>query len=175
MEVVKKIEELFEKKPRNALLGEFKKMVMAEREIIEKLNVPLSHINPDNLTNISDEYQIGKIPDGVLRRLRVNLQGYLKMLKPLDFSKTVWEGRSFLGNPLEEFFIKTTANNLENLNDRTLEDAFKKAATEVDSAENAITATMKGFAEALGPQIEQSKKVMSRMHSLNGKMTPFIF
>lgn len=150
-------------------------MITAEREMVERLNVPLSQINTDNLQQLNNEELKKQISDEVFEKLKKGLQDYLNMLKTFDFSETVWTGRSFLGNPFAEFMEKITALDAEGLKSATLEEAFTKAATDVNRAKRAIFETVKSFKSNLRRQYRQSKTVMTEIRNLNREMVPLIF
>lgn len=150
-------------------------MITAEREMVERLNVPLTQINTDNLKQLNNEELKKLISEEVLKKLQKGLQDYLDMLKTFDFSETVWLDRSFLGNPFAEFMEKITALDAEGLKAATLKEAFMKAAKDVNQAKRAIFGTVKSFKANLRRQYRQSKRVMIEIRNLNREMAPLIF
>lgn len=156
-------------------IADFKKLVTTERQIIERLQVPLSDLNTDGLDHINNPELRRKISDGIYANLQKALQDYLGMIKTFDFNAIVWgPNRSFLGNPFTAFLGKDN-DQIENLKVTPLKKAFSKAVANVTNVKKAVNGIVSSFTSSMKSQKKKSETVMNELRTLNSELMLCLF
>lgn len=144
----------------------FRKLVDAERKIMETLNIHMSYINSDVLLNIDSLHDNRMISDENWRTLRMELDVYLHSISDLCFGKILWD-RTFLGNPFKDIITKLKSKNSNTIDPVILQTAFKRAYQTVSKALKKTILIVTSFKQKLEDQRSKSKDVMMALDGLN--------
>lgn len=144
----------------------FKKLVDADRKIIETLNIHLSYINSDVFLNIDSLHENQMISDENWRTIQTELKVYFHNISDFCFGKILWD-RTFLGNPFKNIITKLKLKNSDTIDPLILETAFKKAYQIVSKALKKTIIIVTSFKQKLEDQRTKSKDVMMELDGLN--------
>lgn len=144
----------------------FKKLVDADRKMIETLNIHMSYINSDVFLNIDSLHDNQMISYDNWRTIRTELEVYFHSISDLCFGKILWD-RTFLGNPFKDIITKLKLKNSDTIDPAILQTAFKKAYQTVSKAVKKATIIVTSFTQKLEDQRSKSKNVMMELDGLN--------
>lgn len=144
----------------------FKKLVDADRKIVETLNIHMSYINSDVFLNIDSLHDNRMISDENWKTMRTELQVYFHSISDFCFGKILWD-RTFLGNPFKDIITKLKSKNADTIDPVILQTAFKRAYQTVSKTLKKIIIIVNSFKQKLEDQRSKSKDVMMELDGLN--------